>query len=484
MTILTKDMKRYRKSYVSKDTEELYPLLTPERFTDLVLYDHSNLWEPEGVKVIHGATTDEDEDMESSLISDGQMNLRFLELTAAPNRDFFFSLGVSPIHTLRDKFPNLTKSGVKSLRRISATAATLMLYLGSYRYFYSTLLSLFSAVHTEDDMHNLAMNFGTRFYDTYQALHGDKKEQQDALKAALKRRKDRKSKAAIADKGNPPNDEDEEDYFEDDEDELEDPLPMDDDGHDLLGEAIRETTEGASRQNPQNAMEEPIDETRNRVSWQIGRNQRFTITPVNFKKFFLKKDKTTGQIYLDKCVDKVLEILDKINSKDIHLDADNCELMETKKERFRLHLSTLRDYLKKIGRFRIEMLTPICALMGLVHPESLWVADLCTPAKNVKNGSFAALQKMNVSPAEHSDTLKFLAEFFDLPPRETMGEPITCEGFRKRIRKDTYEFHQYFSHLFLHGRSYKVMKRKGSDNKGIWEDVIFIDDLCSNKSNT
>ena len=42
-----------------------------------------------------------------------------------------------------------------------------MLYLGSYRYFYSTLLSLFSAVRTEDDMHNVAMNFGTRFYDTY-----------------------------------------------------------------------------------------------------------------------------------------------------------------------------------------------------------------------------------------------------------------------------------------------------------------------------
>ena len=79
--------------------------------------------------------------------------LNLLQLPIATS--LFFSLGVSPVCTLREKFPSLSASGVKLLRRISATAAVLMLYLGTYRYFYSILLSLFSTVHTEEDMHML-----------------------------------------------------------------------------------------------------------------------------------------------------------------------------------------------------------------------------------------------------------------------------------------------------------------------------------------
>ena len=74
-----------------------------------------------------------------------------------------------------------------------------------------------------------------------------------------------------------------------------------------------------------------------------------------------------------------------------------------------------------------------------------------------------------VTPQRFADTLKHIAQSFQLPPRETFGEPMTCEGYRQRIRIDTFEIDQYLLHLFWDQKtgSYMVMRRRGKDT--IWQ---------------
>ena len=104
------------------------------------------------------------------------------------------------------------------------------------------------------------------------------------------------------------------------------------------------------------------------------------------------------------------------------------------------------------------------------HKHLLWMADLCSPSKDVTNGSFNALEKSVVSPDQHSHTLKHVAAKFGLPARETFGEPMTCEGFRDRIRKDTFELEQWIFHLFYDKvkAKYEVRQRRGCDPSGKW----------------
>ena len=59
--------------------------------------------------------------------------------------------------------------------------------------------------------------------------------------------------------------------------------------------------------------------------WQIGKDQRFTISPIDFYEFFVKTK------YLQTCAEKVLEVLDIINGKDFHLHLFRLDHLEAKK---------------------------------------------------------------------------------------------------------------------------------------------------------
>ena len=81
-----------------------------------------------------------------------------------------------------------------------------------------------------------------------------------------------------------------------------------------------------------------------------------------------------------------------------------------------------------------------------------------------------ALKSLNVSPEEHSDMLKHIAKFFDLPPRETIGKPITCEeGYRKKIRCDTFEIGQCLFHLFFDEITIKYKGRRRRGTNTLWQ---------------
>ena len=120
-----------------------------------------------------------------------------------------------------------------------------------------------------------------------------------------------------------------------------------------------------------------------------------------------------------------------------------------------------------IDHLRLQLFLPFMCKVGFIKSERLYVSDYCTAAKDITTGSYSFLTKHEIPDDRHQETFFAIDEHVELQPRESLGENVSCESFRKVVAHDLFYKGEHLTHLFLTIvggiRQYSVrLKRYGS----------------------
>jgi hypothetical protein len=133
---------------------------------------------------------------------------------------------------------------------------------------------------------------------------------------------------------------------------------------------------------------------------------------------------------LKKQKDVYRNFMNQINNTDVNLDRHDYETL----------LNATCKKCLQIDHLRLQLFSPFMCKVGFIKSKRLYVSDYCTAAKYIATGSYSFLTKHSIPDDRHQETFFAIDEYVELQPRESLGENVSCESFRKEVARDFFIF--------------------------------------------